>query len=117
MASLGREMAVSDGRSKGRRTNKRGPLSREEVRAEQRARIMRATAQVVAERGFGGASIARVVETAGVSRATFYDLFENFEQCFLAVLDTAMRRACSRAWPASAYSTSTDDRDTPTPGR
>jgi AcrR family transcriptional regulator len=67
----------------------------------QRARIMRAAAQVVAaqvvaEHGFSGASITRVAETAGVSRATFYHLFENFEECFLAVLDAAMRRTSAR---------------------
>ncbi len=63
---------------------------------------MRAAARVAAERGFGGASIARVIETAGVSRLTFYELFENFEQCFLAVLDAAMRRASARIAEAFA---------------
>ncbi|HEV3320556.1 MAG TPA: TetR/AcrR family transcriptional regulator [Solirubrobacteraceae bacterium] len=70
----------------------RGPLSREQVVELQRERIMRATVRVVAERGFGGASIARVIAAAGVSRATFYELFGSFERCFLAVVNAAMRR-------------------------
>jgi AcrR family transcriptional regulator len=83
----------------------RGRLSREQVAEVQRARIMRAAAQVVAEHGFSGASITRVAEAAGVSRATFYHLFESFEQCFLAVLDAAMRRTSARIAQAFAQNT------------
>ncbi len=82
-----------------------GRLSREQVAQVQRTRIMRAAAQVVAERGFAGASIAQVTKTAGVARATFYHLFENFEQCFLAVLDAAMRRTSARIAQALAQNT------------
>ncbi len=83
----------------------RGRLSREQVAEVQRTRIMRAAAQVVAEHGFGGASITQVAKAAGVSRATFYDLFESFEQCFLAVLDAAMRRTSARIAQAFAQNT------------
>lgn len=86
--------------------DKRGHLSREQVAQMQRARIMRAAAQVVAEHGFSGASIKKVAEAAGVSRATFYHLFESFEQCFLAVLDAAMRRISARIAEAFAQNTS-----------
>lgn len=48
---------------------------------------------MVAERGFGGATITGLIKRAGVSRVTFYESFENFEDCFLAVLDEAMRRS------------------------
>jgi hypothetical protein len=34
--------------------------------------------------GYGGASVARVVEQAGVSREAFYELFRNKEDAFLA---------------------------------
>ena len=84
----------------------RGRLSRAQVAQMQRARIMRAAAQVVAEHGFSGASITRVAKAAGVSRATFYDLFDSFEQCFLAVLDAAMRRTSARIAQAFAQNTS-----------
>ena len=83
----------------------RGRPSREQVAQMQRARIMRAAAQVVAEHGFSGASITRVAKAAGVSRATFYHLFESFEECFLAVLDAAMRRTSARIAQAFAQHT------------
>jgi AcrR family transcriptional regulator len=59
----------------------------------QRARIMEAAVQIVSERGFGGATIEAVVASAGVSRSTFYELFDDFDACFLAVLDSGMRRS------------------------
>ncbi len=83
----------------------RGRPSREQVAEVQRARIMRAVAQVVAEHGFGGASIAKVAKAAGVSRTTFYNLFENFEQCFLAVLDAGMRGTSAQIAQAFAQNT------------
>ena len=80
------ELAADPNRKTSLRTpGERGRLSREQVAEVQRARIMRAVAQVVVEHGFSGASITQVAKAAGVSRATFYDLFENFEQCFLGV--------------------------------
>jgi AcrR family transcriptional regulator len=97
-------LAVNDARGRG------GPLSREQVREEQRARIMRAAATVVAERGFGGASIALVIAAAGVSRFTFYELFENFEQCFLTVLDAAMRRTSALMAEAFAQNATWQER-------
>jgi AcrR family transcriptional regulator/DNA-binding MarR family transcriptional regulator len=60
----------------------------------QRARILAAMVQVVAEDGGAGAvTVARVVARAGVSRRTFYDLFEGCEDCFLAVFEDALSRA------------------------
>lgn len=97
--------ADANGRASLWTQGERGPLSREQVAQVQRARIMRAAAQVVAEQGFGGASIKQVAKAAGVSRATFYDLFESFEQCFLAVLDAAMRRTSARIAQAFAQNT------------
>lgn len=42
----------------------------------------------VDERGFVATTIADVVERAGVSRRTFYEHFENKEQCLLETYDT-----------------------------
>jgi AcrR family transcriptional regulator len=47
-------------------------------------------------------SVARVTGRAGVSRRTFYDLFEDREDCFLAVLDHAVGRAAVAAGDAYA---------------
>jgi AcrR family transcriptional regulator len=49
--------------------------------------------EVVAENGAGSVTVAHVVERAGVSRRTFYELFEDREECFLAALDDAIERA------------------------
>jgi AcrR family transcriptional regulator/DNA-binding MarR family transcriptional regulator len=59
----------------------------------QHARILAAMVQVVAEDGAGGVTVARVVSRAGVSRRTFYDLFEGCEDCFLAVFEDTLARA------------------------
>jgi AcrR family transcriptional regulator len=59
----------------------------------QRARMLTAAAEVVAERGYHRMSVARVTGRAGVSRRTFYDLFEDREDCFLTLFDEALARA------------------------
>jgi AcrR family transcriptional regulator len=67
----------------------------------QRSRMLSSAVQVVSERGYGQMSVARVTRRAGVSRRTFYDLFENREGCFLAAFDEAvseMSTLAERAW-------------------
>jgi AcrR family transcriptional regulator len=59
-----------------------------------------ALCEVVAERGAGGATVAHVVARAGVSRRTFYELFADREECFLAAFDQAVERAAARVLPA-----------------
>jgi AcrR family transcriptional regulator len=56
----------------------------------QRARMLTSAVQVVSERGYGQMSVARVTGRAGVSRRTFYELFENREECFLAAFEDAV---------------------------
>jgi AcrR family transcriptional regulator len=58
----------------------------------QRARMLMAARQVVAQEGYARMSVERVVARAGVSRKTFYDLFENREECFLEAYDDAVTR-------------------------
>jgi AcrR family transcriptional regulator len=67
----------------------------------QRSRMLNSAVQVVSERGYGQMSVARVTRRAGVSRRTFYDLFENREGCFLAAFDEAvseMSTLAQQAW-------------------
>jgi AcrR family transcriptional regulator len=70
----------------------RGPhgLGREVVAASQRGRLIDAIAHVVAEKGYGPATVADVIERAGVSRKTFYEHFRDKEACFLAAYDTGV---------------------------
>src|SRR5215213_5545843 len=62
----------------------RHALPREAVRASQAARILIATAEVVAERGYAATSVAGIVRRAGVSSKTFYELYADKEEAFLA---------------------------------
>lgn len=64
----------------------RGPhrLSREEVERSQRDRLLMGAAEVVAEKGYASTSVADVLSRAGVSRTTFYQLFTDKLDCFLA---------------------------------
>jgi AcrR family transcriptional regulator len=59
-------------------------LPQEVVVLSQRARLVEATAHVVAEKGYAAATVADIIGQAGVSRATFYELFEDKEDCFLS---------------------------------
>ncbi|MGA8365328.1 MAG: TetR family transcriptional regulator [Solirubrobacteraceae bacterium] len=59
----------------------------------QRTRMVGAAARIVGEVGYGGMSVARITSRAGVSRRTFYEQFEDREDCFLALFDEALERA------------------------
>lgn len=75
-------------------------LPRETVRESQRRRILQGMVQVVAEKGYGDARIADAVEVAGVSRKTFYEIFEDKEDCFLAAYDEWTERFTQAAMAA-----------------
>jgi AcrR family transcriptional regulator len=62
--------------------------------------MLSAAARVVGEVGCAGMTISRVTSRAGVSRRTFYDLFDSREDCFLAVFDDAIARVTGVAEPA-----------------
>src|ERR1700704_3533384 len=70
-------------------------LPREHVSEIQRMRILAAMAEVASERGAGSVTVAHVVGRAGVSRRTFYDLFADREECFLAAFEDAIGRVSS----------------------
>jgi AcrR family transcriptional regulator len=78
----------------------RASLGREGITEIQRARVLSATAEVCAEHGVGNITVAHIVERAGVSRRTFYELFKDREECFLAALDDDLTRISARVVPA-----------------
>jgi AcrR family transcriptional regulator len=59
--------------------------------------MLHSAAQVVAQYGYGQMSVARVTGGARVSRRTFYDVFVDREDCFLAVFDETVARVSERA--------------------
>jgi AcrR family transcriptional regulator len=53
----------------------------------QRERMLLATAELVAERGYRRTTIELIARTARVALTTFYEHFESKEECFLAAFD------------------------------
>jgi AcrR family transcriptional regulator/DNA-binding MarR family transcriptional regulator len=70
--------------------------ARERVAGIQRARLFAALVEVCAERGAAGLTVSDIVGRAGVSRRTFYELFDDCEGCLLAALDEAIAAAAAR---------------------
>jgi len=68
-------------------------LSRTDVIASQRARLLGAAIRVAGEDGYAAMTVSAVIAHAGVSRKTFYELFTDREACFLAAYDVVAARA------------------------
>jgi AcrR family transcriptional regulator len=68
----------------------------------QQTRLLNAAVGVVAEEGVRRLSATRVSMRAGMSTKTFYDLFANGEDCFLAVFDRALGELAEVVTPAWA---------------
>ena len=68
----------------------------------QRDRILAAMAEVIAKRGYQGTTVEHIVKRAGVARATFYENFENREDCLLAGFAAAAAEARRRILAATA---------------
>jgi AcrR family transcriptional regulator len=71
-------------------------LSREAVAESQRGRLLFAIVQAVAEKSYGAATVADIVERASVSRTTFYEQFPDKEACFLAAFNFGVEYVLGR---------------------
>ncbi len=85
-------------------------LPREFVAEHQRRRILTATADLVAKRGFRGTPLTRIASVAGVGRNTFYEHFPDKEACFIAMFDDGIGQAMRRIKKAAPASASWDER-------
>src|SRR5438477_1738232 len=56
----------------------------------QRARLFAAAAAVFARGGYADASAEGIAREAGMSKATFYEHFDNKEDCLIALFDAAI---------------------------
>ena len=65
----------------------RHKIPRSEVLASQRERLLRAMLEEVGARGYAATTVPRVVAAARVSRNSFYAMFEDKLDCFLALCD------------------------------
>lgn len=86
-------------------------LPPEVIARSQRERLLEAAVRVVAAKGYGATTVTDLTKEAGISRTTFYEMFEDKEACFLAAYDGAvdalMRRVTvayevEEGWPARA---------------
>jgi AcrR family transcriptional regulator len=67
-------------------TAHRGRAWRASQPRSQRQRLLAAITHLAITDGYGDATVARVTAAAGVSRATFYECFDDREACFAAAL-------------------------------
>jgi|HubBroStandDraft_2_1064218.scaffolds.fasta_scaffold03144_6 AcrR family transcriptional regulator len=78
-------------------------------KATQRERLLKGMVAAATRDGYAGANVSAVIGEAGVSRPTFYDYFEDRDDCFVAtVIDVheqllgAVRDAIARELPQQA---------------
>lgn len=83
---------------------------REQVYEIQRARMLGALVEVANEHGAANVTVAHVVGRSGVSRRTFYEIFEDREDCFLAALDDAIGEIAGIVVPACEQLANWQDR-------
>jgi AcrR family transcriptional regulator len=63
--------------------------------------MLAAMAVALEEHGYARATVALLLERAGVSRRTFYEQFKDKDDCFLAAYDDAERRVWAQAAAAA----------------
>lgn len=73
----------------------------------QRNRIQQAMVEVVSQRGYPETRVVDVIGAAGVSRKTFYELFESKEDCFLATYDVLLENLLGEA--ANAFDSHSEE--------
>jgi AcrR family transcriptional regulator len=74
----------------------RSDLAEPLIEHSQRERILVAMADACAGKGYNATTIADICEPAGVSRATFYELFKDKEDCFHAAMELSLADAMGR---------------------
>jgi AcrR family transcriptional regulator len=83
-------------------------LSPQQVAESQRERLLAATAELIAERGYGPAPITEIAKRASVANRVFYANFETKEAAFVAAFDAvadhlsaliAEAAAAEEEWP------------------
>lgn len=93
------EETVTDGEGAAPRRKR---LTRAEARARTRQQLLDAAAGVFARKGFAGASVEEIAESAGYSTGALYFNFDSKEQLFLDLLAERRSRAVERQAAAVA---------------
>jgi AcrR family transcriptional regulator len=72
------------------------PVTRTSAEEDQRRRILRATGELVAKRGYGDVTVGLIVKRAHVSFKTFYKHFGGKEECFLELFDITIAESAAQ---------------------
>jgi AcrR family transcriptional regulator len=72
------------------------PATAATTRSDPRARVLDAMIATVSYRGYDGAEVERVLQSAGVTEALFDEHFADKEDCFLQALDALIARTEGR---------------------
>jgi AcrR family transcriptional regulator len=72
------------------------PDGHRQVAEIQRARLLAGAVRAVDELGYTRATVTDITERSRVSRRTFYELFSNYEDCTLALLEQTFERVGSQ---------------------
>ena len=90
-------VVMADSRSLSERLSKLPPgrhlIPPDFVAQNQRERMLLATAELVAERGYQKTTIELIAKTARVALSTFYEHYSSKEECFLAAFDETVSSA------------------------
>ena len=93
----------------------RHKLSRDEVLASQRGRLLRAMEELVGALGYESTTVPQVIKAAHVSTATFYRFFDDKVDCFIALCEERGERLLSVLMPDQDELRSFDARRAPGP--
>jgi AcrR family transcriptional regulator len=92
-------------RTKPRRPDQLPPgrhgIPREQIVESQRTRMLQAVLDAVAAQGYQDTRVTDIIGRAGVSRKTFYEHFDEKEECFLAAYDRELAQLTEEV--ASAF--------------
>lgn len=83
----------------------RHSLTREEVAASQRRRLLAAATELVAERGYANLTITEAARRARVAPNRFYEHFRDREECFLAAYEAFAAALLARVAAVSVAAT------------
>jgi len=84
-------------------------LTRQESKAATQEKLLAAAATLFARRGFAGASIEEIAETAGFSRGAFHANFKSKDDLFLTLVETHIKAMTAEIHQLVAASTSADE--------
>ena len=79
-----------------------------EIKRLQRERVIVAASEVVEAGGYASLTVAKITERAALSRRTFYEIFSDREDCFLAAFEQILAEAHDAV--ARAYGSQPDRR-------